>query len=282
MKKINIDFSKENLDIFLNENYGYGYWNFADSLLSVYYLYKFRDFEKERVLIKERIEYFEKIKQKIIEILDQFLREIDFYKTSKYHYSLNKKFNYKWTPNNKREFILNRLQLKHFFSEFDEIIKQYKSHNTMNYFENDKIYLKPINFVILIWSHAIKKKGRIEWINMEKLIQWFLKILEEIDVLDIYGIESKDIPSPDRMRFIYNRYKGTIHGTSAFSFFMKSFQDEEKISRSKEMSFISINAEKIDYSDPLKYLDEHLWFDKTPKAWRGLYDLGVTYHLLEK
>ena len=92
----------------------------------------------------------------------------------------------------------------------------------------------------MIWSHALKKKGRVNWINLEGIIMCFLKFLEEIDRLDIFGIEDKNIPSPESMRFINNKYKGTIHEERAFDVFVDSFKNEEIISDRKKMSFISV------------------------------------------
>lgn len=281
MKRINIDSSKEDIDTFLNINYGYGYWNFADSLFTVYLLYKSKDYETTRRLVDKRIERLEELKKKIVEIVDNFLIDIDFYRYSKNHKSLSGR-SFKWTLNNKKGFIINRFRLKSFLSKIDNLIDQYKRDTSFFPSEYEKTRIKPINLVILIWSHALKKGGRVDWINMEKLIQWFLKILEEILVLDIYGVENKNIFSPERMRFINNRYKGTTCEDIGFSIFLDSFKNEEQIVERRKWNFISTNAEKIDYSDPLFFLDELLYFGKTPKAYLGLLDLGITYNLIEE
>ena len=281
MRKINICSTKEELNILLKENYGYGYWNFADCLFTVYALYRFKDFDKTSNLIKERTEKLENIKTKFIEVVDFFLIDINFYKTSKYHKSLNNR-GYKWTSNNKKSFIINQFQLKSFMDEIDEIIKKYNTDLSIFSFDHPQTYLNPINFIIMIWSHALKKRGRVNWINLEGIIMCFLKFLEEIDRLDIFGIEDKNIPSPESMRFINNKYKGTIHEERAFDVFVDSFKNEEIISDRKKMSFISSNAEKINYLDPLIYLDEYHWDEKSPNNLLRILDLGIAYHLVEQ
>lgn len=283
MEKINIDFSKNELNKFLIGRYGYGYWSFADSLNTIHSIYKLSDVHSLDKLYRDRIAYLEIINQKIIEIIDKFLIDIEFYKNSKFHRNSELQ-NFIWTPNNKKAFILDRFFLKDFSMLINELKRNYEEKSlfyTSIKTESPKIYLKPINFIIVTWSYAFKRKGRVEWINMELLLKWFLKAFGKLDILDVFQLDDRKIAYPERMRFIFNKYKETEHGKVAYSIFVDSFLKEEEIKARKRKILISLNGEKIDYSDPLIYLYEDVWYEKSPVAILMLEDMGTAYHLLE-
>ena len=149
MKIINTNFSNEKLDNYLKNNYGYSYWNFADSIFSIFISYRSRPYGKTIKLTKERISRIEKIKEKFIESIDDFLSEINFYEYSKFHVSMTS-MKYLWTHNNKKHFIADKFRVKFIFSVLDEMIKRYNSDVSMFDGIADKIYIKPINLLILI------------------------------------------------------------------------------------------------------------------------------------
>lgn len=283
MEKINIIFSKETLDDYLNQNYGYRYWNFADSIFSIFLSYRSRPYSKTVEITKERIKRIEKTKDKFIELIDDLLSEMNFYEYSKLYQS--KKFiKYLWTPNNKKKFIVEKLRLNYTFSVLDDMIKSYNSDVSMLYSFKKKIYLKPINLLILVWSNALRKGNRIHWINLEILLKWFLNKLDEIQILDAVGIEEPIdiiVPTPERMRFISNKYRGTKHEILADSIFFRSFKDENEISEMKKWHLNSFDGEFVDYSDPLKYLHATMWTEKSPKGYLALFDLGIYFFLLQ-
>lgn len=283
MERININFSKEKLDDYLKQNYGYRYWNFADSIFSIFLSYRSRPYSKTVEITKERIKRIEKTKDKFIELIDDLLSEINFYEYSKLHQSM-KFIKYLWTPNNKKKFIEDKFRLNYSFAVLEDMIKSYNSKVSIFHSFREKIYLKPINLLILAWSNALRKGNRIHWINLEMLLKWFLNKLDEIQILDAVGIEepiNKIVPSPERMRFISNKYRGTKHKILADSIFFRSFKDENEISEMKKWHLNSPDGEFVDYSDPLKFLYETMWKEKSPKGYLSLFDLGVSYFLLE-
>lgn len=207
-ERIEPNWSEKELDRYLKENYGCRYAQFAKSLEYTNSLYSFRNQEAQKRHISEEIKKLKKIKEKIYELFDEFLEKINFYKFSKvFRFSNGTVF--KWTTDKRRDFIKEIFKLYPTFSAIDELIIIIKKHslpNSYSFFKRS-IYLKPSNFIIMVWSHVLKKGDRIDWINIEGLLKWFSLKSKKLEISDFFSFIKDDLPSPERMRFIYNKYR---------------------------------------------------------------------------
>lgn len=250
-QEIKINFSEEELDSFLKERYGYGIWEFEFSLVHTYGLFSEKKDQKIHQFIEKRIQQLESIKRKIIELLDDFLIEINFY-------NLNNKLNFtkttKWIPQKRTNFIIENYKLSQFFSVIDGQIKRYKNRRfILNEeppifpFPVHPIYLKPINLVLLTWSYAMKRGKKTDWINMENLLNWFSKKLDEVDILDFFGLEKCNAPSSETLRLTRNKYRYTKYNLLAIFVFSLFFKKKRVKDEGKEK-----------FPNPLNELDEFL------------------------
>ena len=237
-QRIDIKGSKEKLDSFLKEKYGYGIWEFEFSLAYTHGLFSEKEDQEIHKFIEKRVQKLESIKRKIIELLDDFLIEINFY-------DLNNKLNFtkttKWTPQKRANFIIKNYKLSQFSSVIDGQIKKYKDRRSLLNeepplvpFTVHPIYLKPINLVVLIWSYAMKKGKKTDWINMENLFNWFSKNLDEVNILDFFGLEKCNAPSSETLRLTRNKYKYTKYNILAIFIFRLFFKEKRVKDEGKE------------------------------------------------
>lgn len=250
-QEIKTNFSEEELDSFLKERYGYGIWEFEFSLAYTHGLFSEKEDQKIQNFIENRVQKLESIKRKIIELLDDFLIEINFY-------NLNNKLNFtkttKWIPQKRANFIIKNYKLSQFFSVIDEQIKKYKDRKSLLNeepplvpFPIHPIYLKPINSVVLTWSYAMKRGKKIDWINMENLLNWFSKKLDEVNILDFFGLEKCNAPSSETLRLTRNKYRNTKYNFLAIFIFMLFFKKKRVKDEGKEK-----------FPKPLNGVDEFL------------------------
>jgi len=260
-QRIESNFTEEELDSFLKKRYGYGIWEFEFNLAYIYGIYQERKKQKVYKFIEERIQRLENIKSKIIVTLDDFLNEIKFYELSNEFIFKSK---IKWTPQNRTDFIIKHYKLNQFFSVINKQIDRLKGRKS--YMENESpeiptqilepIYLKPLNLVILIWSYAMRRGSKIDWVNMQNLLNWFSKKLDEKGILDFFGFEIYNAPSTEILRLTRNKYRNTKYGIYAkldFVLFFNVRKDEGKRRFPKPLD------KTDDYKDySLEYMKEHI------------------------
>ncbi len=227
-QRIELSFTEEELDFFLKENYGYGIWHFKHSLFEIFIPYYPKKAKHVYQLIKKRVKQLENMKMKILELLDDFLTDINFYIINN-ELCLIK--NTKWTLQKRKNFVLQYYKLNDFFLIIDRQINSYKEAEVFKSYEKFisrggslPLHLKPLNLVALTWSYVMKTGKKVDWINMENLINWFSKNIGQTKVLDYYGIRKCDSPPSEILRFTRNKYKNTLNDSWAKNIFISSFE----------------------------------------------------------
>jgi len=220
--KIDENSTEDSLDSFLKVNYGYGIWEFASSLQLIYYLY---DEKKRHVVYKyidDKVTCLKKIKTNLMENIDDFLGGTKFYELSKKSESPKKT---QWPTPKRKDFIRKHYKLNNLYAVIDEQIKKYErlkqlfepflnnNMNLINEFPRVPLLprkIKPIQLLALVWSFIMKRgaeKKQKDWINMVRLLNWFVKRLNNKGVKDIFHLEEYDTPPPELLRKYWNRYK---------------------------------------------------------------------------
>ena len=273
MKKlIDKKWSKEELDSFLTREYGFGIWEFECIFSIVYGLYDEKADKKIFEHLERRTDQLKELKMKTIELIDDFLIGANFY-------NLNKQINLtetkKWTPQARYRFIIRHYNLSPFFTVINEQ-SAYLKEQIDRFFNQDSkllrfpVFLKPFNFLVLIFSYAIKRGSQVDWINMEKLFNWFSKKLIEIDLIDYFGYKDGFSPSPEILRFTRNKYRKKNYNILAKKYFVLFFKIKKAEGKKK-------------FPNPLDELGEFLEWNITglenKKEWIDLYMLlPMVYH----
>lgn len=255
-KRIKADMSRDELDSFLQDQYGYGIWEFEYSFGQIYSLF----LERRRIpinkFIDSRIELLKSMKNRIFEILDNFLENINFYKWNDF---LNIVETKKWTSENRIKFILDSYKLNEFISTIDDQIKIYEKQKTYSIYDKCMHFgffppnIKPLNLLILTWSYALKRGGKRDWINLENLLEWFSIRIKDIDKLNLFEIEPQNIPDPATLRLTWHKYKKSGYNVFAnitFYAFFEIYRDEEK------------NNSPQPLFEMKKFLDDNYWWEK--------------------
>lgn len=263
---IETSFTRNEVDSFLKKRYGFGIWEFDHSLVYIYSLYFEKKEKKVFHFIEKRIRKLEDIKRKIIELIDDFSADMNLYKL---HNEFESTRIIKWTPKERYKFIAEKYKLSSFYSVINRLIKKYKEHGS--YLKKDgtskiinfRVYLKPINLAVLIWSHAMKRGKKVDWINMENLLNWFTKKLNEMGMLSFYEFNNGCAPLFETLRMTWNKYKNTKYDSLSKSIFLTFFK-------------IAKDEGKEKFPKPLNELDEYLkWEDKSLDHINKLTDILV-------
>ena len=250
-QRIDIKWSKEKLDSFLKEKYGYGIWEFELSLYQTYVMYSHGLRIRYDILEGKRIRQLRNLKRRILELIDKYLSDINFYKYSlKGTLPKNLTGISKWTSENREKFIRKKFKIEQLFFIVDELIEHQIMFEALS--EMDALLwgvewpmrLKPPNFLILIWSSAMKKGKKPDWINMENLLNWFSKNLDEVNILDFFGLEKCNAPSSETLRLTRNKYKSSKYDKLASSIYMNNFKNVKEKKRKYPKI---INAIKVLY-----------------------------------
>ena len=231
------------------QKYGYGFWDFEFFFVYLFLFY-YADKEplREQQFMEKRIIRLKNIKRKIIELLDDFLIEINFYK---YDELISKKNNI-WTPQNKENFIIKNFEIGALFSVIDELIQTFKELDSRWHDDSSRIHskealcklrkvlskenfiiknpeiaillsdidrliqinIKPKALLILTLSYVMQTGKKVDWINMKILMNWFSIKFDEIGILDFFGMEKCKAPSANILRSTSNKYKNTPHITN--------------------------------------------------------------------
>jgi hypothetical protein len=283
MTRIDINWSKEELNNYLKKNYGYEYWNFANSVFWIDHMFESKKNDLLISYYKKRISLLEITGKKVMQIFDDLLTKINFYKTDMLFENKKDMDNSesRWSTKKRQEFIIKCFNLEKTMSVIKRITKQYQRQYFVDREQRKfKARIKPLNFLILVWSHALTKNNRIEWSNLESLLKWFRRDLYNVEILGENEMENSEIPSEERMRYIHNRYKGTMLEKVAKSIFDLSFVIHEKSVVMKTMgSFFCEGDKRINYSDPIRYLKEALWLRRSPEGFLLLADFRVGFKL---
>lgn len=235
MKKIiKLYFKEDEVDSFLKNKFGYGIWEFELSILQTYMTFFLRDGLKVGRIADKRAKQIEKMKEKIIETIDDFLTEIDAYKYLKKYYYPQLGIS-KWTPKLKKSFIAERYYLYPAFHIMDSQINKYLNIDAsleihaVNMGTDSIIYIKPINFLVLIWSHALKQRKNIDWINMNNLMHWFSKRIKEKALVEFLGFREEWDQTAETLRSARNKYKHSEYNEKALHIYSNFFEkaDEE-------------------------------------------------------
>jgi len=170
------DWTNREVDNFLTDNFGYGLWEFLLSLYSVVHFFGIMEEKKKIKSFQAEIDKIMGAKRKLIEEIDQFFIKTGIWAALKRKLSDNAP---PLTDAIKREYIHKRFKLDQFYDPIEkkidfcknaiEILKRYGV-NLLS------IRIKPKNFVILLWAKVMKnRKGRIDFKNIQLLLNWFLK-----------------------------------------------------------------------------------------------------------
>lgn len=186
ISKIQYDWTKKELDIYLKKKYGYGLWEFSYSLLRTYQIYTIMAKIKDAKKIKDIISNIEKtIQKRLLVYLDERFEMLDYWRKLKKTYR----------EKNERLTALEREKI---------IIQQYNLDTLSKSIEQDKINveaimilkpkknirLSPSNLVISIWAEAIK--GYDKWKEIQNLILWFCENHKYYDHIQYVLIEDED------------------------------------------------------------------------------------------
>jgi len=205
VKEISINSSHQEVDEFLKEKYGYGIWHFIYSLYWAATLYKLHNLKKEIALLEARVRKLKAAKARLIENIDQFLKDADIWEGIKRGYP---ELGIKWTPDNREKFIVSNFQLVRFLKIIDDRIEKINRRigflQIYTKFPGKRLRITPRNLIILIWSKVMLKEGNKEKIDFENvaiLLNWFSLNKNWADMFKTTKLVSSETP-----RLTYHKY----------------------------------------------------------------------------
>ena len=273
--------SKEELNVFLLKRYGCGYWEFADSFVQVFQIYKRIRYEQVIKNTIKKIKELKKLKTNVVELVDEFLLKHDFYEYSKYSQVINDP-KLIWTPEKKEGIIRQGFGLDSFFEKLKTFVSYLEPDLKSPYIPIAplKIRISPLNLLVLVWSFALKARGRVTWNTMETVLSYFWRLIDRLGIIDFLPHTGTNIPSAERLRFIFNKYRKSAYIKQAEFCFILSFKEKWSEEELSERTIV-FEGRTTDYSDPIVWLNELLWIDKEPAGWNKLNDMGLTFRILE-
>jgi len=214
--------NKKEMNTFLIKTFGVGIAEIDLTLYFVYAIYFHSKSYKVQQGCEKRINQINKIKAKVIDLIDFFLAKSDFYQTSKKSTKAREIIRVSvWTPENKKNFIINQYKLGEFFRILDAQIDNYtrlmaslEISSTIRGVE-EIIHIKPINFLLLIWSLLIKKRGKVAWKSIESLLVWLSKNFKDNVLYEFYELSTVDRRYAEIMRLTRNKYKNSKYSRMA-------------------------------------------------------------------
>jgi len=207
----------------------------------------------------------ENIKKKVIELLDDFSTELNLYNL---YNDLKSSKTTKWTPSERTKFLLKIYRLDPLISAINKIIKKYKEHLSRMKKEALKstqirFKIKPLNFAVLIWNYAMKIGEKVDWINMENLLNWFSEKLNRKGLLDYFEFKLYEAPMAETLRLTRNKYKKTKYEHLSKTVYNNLFKKESNLLKEK-------------FPKPLDELNEYIkWEDKNLEHIKKLADITV-------
>lgn len=214
--------SKDELDCFLMANYGHSYANFELSYLMTFVLFQYFNIRAKSypALQKER-RRLAKLKEHLVELFNDYLRGIDFYKHSFKHETFKRTGITKWTDENRRLFIQKYFGLEPALAIInkpdDWFLKVEMEDDIIPYgFGIDKgLRINPLNFLILVWSAALRRNSRVNWIDMSGLLSWLSENHDLPKLRSFYGLVKGYQIGEDVLRLTWNKYRQTRYLESA-------------------------------------------------------------------
>jgi len=232
---------------FLEKRYGYGLWEFADSIsqflilrpgFNYSYDYKTQTRKKEKgdfvEYLKENIMKFKSLKRHIIKTINDDLNNHDFWNEGKYSDFV------------KIRSIIKEYKLAPFFIELN---KKTVIHQRMLSRLATKIKLgRPIhlrNQLASIWAQVIKDNRGSNWMVIELLLSWFFKNLKDAVYRKELGDEIDDFCQYNLKNEYYRlkrKYMGFIIGFKNTFFPEKNEEYKHQIEFHKD--YVKINTYK--------------------------------------
>lgn len=252
-KRIEDNWSKNKLDAFLKEKFGYGIWEFELSLYQAYVTYLYSKSTKIQKMTNEKIKELQDLKEKILALLDDFMSKINFYKKcTRFKIITDITGVSKWSTQERKKFIIKNYKLDQLFTIIDRQINFYQAIDFKLEMEGvlwgieslSQLKLKPINFLVLVWNFAMKKENKVDWINMEKLLIWFSENVDEKALPDFLNSDNLRTYSPEILRSTRNKYNNSRYEKLAhylYQNFFKNAQDDFK----KKYPIIVANLKKL-------------------------------------
>jgi len=180
--ELSLDLSQSQLNDFLYKKYGYGLWEYFASLYASYLLFEIFRRKKNIRDYQTRINKLRQAKKRTVEYLDQFMANTRIWEAIKKRRKEEKNVDTKSSPTNRERIVINLFNLSRYFDFIDKQIVQLSNSIDIlrKYGPNiQSIRIKQMNFVLLVWTFAMKKKdGSIDFENIYRLITWFLNKLE--------------------------------------------------------------------------------------------------------
>lgn len=234
-QEIDVRWDKEKLNSFLKQTYGYGIWEFELSLYQIYIMYFHGLGVRAQGLVEKRIKQLENIKRKILELMDKFLTDINFYRNSlKAMHAKNLTGISKWTTENREKFIIKNFKIEQLFSIINKQIQHQMTFEAMSEIDGSvwgvesPMRLKPLNFLVLVWSYAMKKGKKVDWINMENLLKWFSKKAKNPALSSFFEFDKGERYPPEILRLSRNKYKNSKYDKLAHYIYKSLFKDAKE------------------------------------------------------
>src|SRR4030042_3915913 len=213
---------EKGVDGFLMKTYGLRIAEIELTLHLVYAVYIHSMSLKIQQGCEKSIKQINNIKAEVLELIDSFLTRTGFYQTAKKTTKAKTLMQISvWTPENRKEFITREYKLGAFFKVLDTQIDNYvlveanlEIHGALMGVERI-INLKPINFLLLIWSLMLRRRGKVDWKNIEYLLVWLSKNIKNHVLYKFYELNTVDRRYAEILRLTRNKYKKTQYYTLA-------------------------------------------------------------------
>jgi hypothetical protein len=258
--KILDTWSEDTLDSFLDSRYEYGLNHFRLSYIRTWQLYDYYNIRaRSSSAIKSEMMRLASVKQKILELLNDYLFKIDFYKNSLHFESIKGTGITEWTPKNREMFIQKYFNLDDLFSIidrpnnwFERILSEDKI--VPSFFGiKEKLRLRPYKLLTLVWANAIKRNSKRDWINMALLFLWFFKNLNNQVLNRMVSPKEKKLISPIKLRNIWNNYKSKIYSQTADTLFRGLFLVQDARSLEGEVRELEASIDRSFFKNPSEY-----------------------------
>lgn len=97
---------------------------------------------------------------------------------------------------------------------------------------------------------------------MENLLIWYFTEIKSANISGFFGLNKTNIPSPESLRLIYNKYKNTEYFKIAKVIYISSFQDS------------SMKKSRL---DPLQKMEKYFQDSESFLDWEELIRLSLAY-----
>jgi len=214
--------TKDQLDRFLKRFYGHGFANFELSFMMTYILFQYFDIcAKSYPMIQKERQRLSKLRQKLIELFDDYLREIEFYKYGLVFETIKQTGITEWNSENRKLFIQKYFKLDPVLAIIDKpddwfLKVEMEDDIIPNAYGIDKgLRISPLNLLILVWSNPLRRNTRVDWINLSKLLLWFAEQNEWSKLNEFYGLAKGKEIGEYTLRLTRNKYRKSRYSETA-------------------------------------------------------------------